>query len=241
MKVLNHILSTIESDAPVTDIVRGIYWTAVVSKFCGLSSTMLRDHTHDHADTGPLSLTGKTAAELARLCLSDDIGKASLGLAAINSLTPVDLSRCTEVNAGDILVDKSKGKDVTIVGHFPFVDKVRMAAKNLWVIEKWQKPGDYPEEDASLYLPRSDIVAITGATLINHTLEYLLELCPKTSFIMVLGPTTPLTDVLFEYGVAMISGSMVIDQQLTVTMIKQGANFRQIKRSGAIRLLVMTR
>jgi len=239
MEILNHILSAIDEDAPVVDIVRGIYWTAVVSRFCGLSSTMLRDCAHDHEDTEPVLLTGRTAVELARLSLSADIGKASLGLAAINSLIPVDLSRCTEANAGHIIMEKGRDKNVSIIGHFPFVDDLRGVTKSLWVIEKWQKPGDYPAEAAQQYLPQSDVIAISSTTLINHTLEGLLPLCPNESFTMLLGPTTPMTDALFDYGIDMISGSLVIDRPLAMTCVKEGANFRQLKRSGAIRLLTM--
>ena len=79
MEVLNHILSIIDHDAPVDDIIRGLYWTAVVSRFCGLSSTMLRDCAHDHDDTEPLLLTGKTAAELAQLSLSHRHRKSLIG------------------------------------------------------------------------------------------------------------------------------------------------------------------
>jgi len=240
MKILNDILSTIDNNAPVDDIVRGLYWTAVVSRSCGLSSTMFRDCAHDHADdVEPVDLTGRAAAELARLSLSPDIGKASLGLAAINSLISVDMSRCTEANAGHIIMEKGKNKNVSIIGHFPFVDDLKDVAKNLWVIEKWQRAGDYPEEDASRYLPQSDVIAISSTTLINHTLEGLLPLCSKASFTMLLGPTTPMTGVLFDHGINMISGSLVIDKELALTCIKQGANFRQLKRSGAIKLLTM--
>jgi uncharacterized protein len=240
MEVLNHILSVvIDDDAPVDEIIRGVYWTAVVSRFCGLSSTMLRDCIHDHEDSEPMLLTGKTAVGLARMCSSTDIEKASLGLAAINSLVSIDLSRCTEVNAADILLEKGKKKNVSIIGHFPFVDDLKNITKNLWVIEKWQKPGDYPEEDASRYLPQSDVIAISSTTLINNTLDDLLLLCPKASFVMLIGPTTPMTPVMFDHGIDVISGSLVIDQPLALTCIKQGANFRQLKRSGAIRLLAM--
>ena len=162
-----------------------------------------------------------------------------MGLAAINPLISIDLSRCTEINASHILIEKGNGKNISIVGHFPFVDDLKDVAKNLWVIEKWQKVGDYPEEDASRYLPQSDLIAITSTTLINHTLEGLLALCPSSSFIMLLGPTTPMTSVIFDHGIDMISGSMVIDQELALTCIKQGSKFRQLKRSGAIRLLAM--
>ncbi|MBN1664316.1 MAG: DUF364 domain-containing protein [Deltaproteobacteria bacterium] len=242
MEILKNILSRIEQDAVVGEILRGLYWTAVVSRFCGLSSTLFRDCDQEHTDNaGPFPLTGGNACDLAQLCLSPDIGKASLGLAAINSLVRPDSSRCTEVNAGDILMEKSRGKNVSIIGHFPFVDDLKGVAKNLWVIEKWQKPGDYPEEDAETYLPQSDIIAISSTTLINHTLEDLLPLCPEKSYKMLLGPTTPMTDILFSYGIDIISGSQVTDTDLALTYIKQGANFRQLKRSGAIKLLSMVR
>lgn len=238
MKILNAVLSILDNDAPVDDIVRGLYWTAVVSRSCGLSSTLFRDCAPDHsAGIESVPMTGRTAAELAQLALSGDIGKASLGLAAINSMIPVDPSRCTEVNAADILMERGKGRNVSVIGHFPFVDDLRKVAENLWVMEKWQKPGDYPEQDASRYLPQSDVIAISSTTLINHTLEGLLPLCPKGSLTMLLGPSTPMTDILFDYGIEMISGSLVTDEPLALTYIKRGANFRQLKRSGAIRLL----
>lgn len=240
MKILTDILSSINDDTLVDDVVRGLYWTAVTSSSCGLSSTMFRDCAHDHSDdVEPVVLIGQPAADLARFSLSPDIGMASLGLAAINSLIPIDLSQCVEINAGKIIMDKGRGKNISIIGHFPFVDDLKDVAKNLWVIEKWQRPGDYPAEDASKYLPDSDVIAISSTTLINHTLEDLLPLCPTSSFTMLLGPTTPMTPVVFDHGIDMISGSLVIDKQLALTCIKQGANFRQLKRSGAIRLLTL--
>lgn len=239
MEILDHILSTIGHDEPIDEILRGIHWTAVVSRFCGLSSTMLRDCADDHEETEPLLFDEKTAGQLARLSLSSDIGKASLGLAAINSLISIDTDQCTEVNAAEIIMEKGKGKNVSIVGHFPFVDELKEVVNNLWVIEKWQREGDYPEEDSAQYLPQSNVIAISSTTLINHTLEGLLPLCPKSSFTMLLGPTTPMTEVLFEHGIDMISGSLVVDTRRALTYIKQGANFRQLKRSGAIRLLTM--
>ncbi len=241
-EIMQHILADIKEDAVIGEIVRGLYWTALVSKFCGLSSTMFRDCDHDHSDNpGVFPLTGGSAADLAKWSLLPDIGKASLGLAAINSLVRPDESRLVDINASDILLEKGRGKNVSIIGHFPFVDDLRGVAKNLWVIEKWQQPGDHPAEDAERFLPQSDMVAISSTTLINHTLEGLLPLCPAHSFKMLLGPTTPMTKILFSHGIDVISGSMVTDTDMALTYIKQGANFRQLKRSGAIRLVSMAK
>jgi uncharacterized protein (DUF4213/DUF364 family) len=242
MDILEDIIGGLR-DETVKEVRRGLHWTAVVSRSCGLASTLMRESCQDGQREGePFGLlAGQPARELARLAASGEILNASLGLAAINSLIDVDLSRCADINAGDLLKEGGRGKNVSVIGHFPFTDELRKAAKNLWVMEKWQRPGDHPEADAETYLPRSDIVAISSTTLINHTLSGLLRLCPEKSLTVLLGPTTPMTEVLFSYGVDVISGSIVLDTELALTYISEGANFRQLKRTGAIRLITMTK
>ena len=58
---------------------------------------------------------------------------------------------------------------------------------------------------------------------------------------MLLGPTTPLTSVLFEHGIDVISGSIVTDHDTALLHIRQGANFRELKRTGSIRLVTLTK
>jgi uncharacterized protein (DUF4213/DUF364 family) len=243
MQILQTIINDIRVDAPVREIRRGIYWTAVASRYCGLSSTMIRDQCCD--DDGETDFQGSlsrlTALEIARHALSDNIAEASVGLAAINSLTDVDPSRCFEINAAELLAKKGKGKNVSVIGHFPFVDDLVAVVRNLWVMELHPRPGDFVAGDAGKFLPQSDIVAISSTTLINHTLRELLQLCPGNSIKMLLGPTTPMSEVLFDYGVDVISGSRVTDEGAVLRHISEGANFRQLKRGGGITLLNMVR
>jgi len=243
MEVLQTIINEIQIDAPVQEIRRGIHWTAVVSRHCGLSSTMIRDHCCDDEGENEFQslLSGLTALEIARYAFSDSIARASLGLAAINSLVDIDLSRCLEVNAGGLIAEKAKDKNVSVIGHFPFVDELRLISRNLWVMELHPWLEDHVAEEAEHYLPQSDIVAISGTTLINHTLSGLLQLCPDKSIKMLLGPTTPMSEILFDYGLDVISGSMVTDEALVLRHISEGANFRQLKRGGGIRLLTIMR
>jgi uncharacterized protein len=243
MEMLQAIVHDIRVDAPVREIRRGIHWTAVASRYCGLSSTMIRDHCCDDDVESDFqgSLSRLTALEIARHALSDNIAEASVGLAAINSLTEVDPSRCFEINAAELLATKGKGKNVSVIGHFPFVDDLRAVVRNLWVMELHTRPGDFAAEDAEKFLPQSEIVAISSTTLINHTLQGLLRLCPGNSVKMLLGPTTPMTEVLFDYGVDVISGSKVTDEGAVLRHISEGANFRQLKRGGGIMLLSMVR
>jgi uncharacterized protein (DUF4213/DUF364 family) len=241
MQILTDIMASLKPDSPVQEVRRGLFWTAVVSRRCGLASTMIREFCHDeHEDNGNFRpLSEMTAGELTQLCLSEDISEASLGLAAINSLIDTDISEAMEVNAGDLLMEYGTGKNISVIGHFPFTNDLRKIAENLWVIERQQRAGDYPEGDAERYLPQSDVIAISGTTLINHTLPAMLTLCPSGSIKMLLGPTTPMTPVLFDHGIDIISGSVVTDTVTALRYISEGANFRQLKRTGSVRLITL--
>ncbi len=72
---------------------------------------------------------GRSALDLARLAYSQSSLEASVGLAAINSLLEVDEARCLDVNAGDLLIERGRAKNVALIGHFPFVPRLRQAAR----------------------------------------------------------------------------------------------------------------
>lgn len=94
------------------------------------------------------------------------------------------------------------------MGHFPFIPTVRKYAKELWVIEKNPKKGDYDEAEADNLIPQADVVAITGSALATHTMEHLLELCNSRAFVIALGDTAPLSPILFDHGLDAISGTI---------------------------------
>ena len=133
---------------------------------------------------------------------------------------------------------KGAGKNVAVVGHFPFVPRLRSIAENLWVIEQHPSDGDCPARLATDLIPRADVVALTASALINHTLDSLLALCCPEAFVLILGPSTPLSPVLFDHGATMIAGSRVIDEAALLRGIGQGATFQQVT---GVRLLTFTR
>ncbi len=235
MEILNSLISSIKEDSAIHQIHVGIHWTAVVSKYCGLSSTFQDPPPHRPID-GVGNLTKKSALELAEYAKSDIQLEASMGMAALNSLIKVNEKQCVELNAFDELAKKGKGKKIAIVGHFPFIPKLRKLACTLWVLEMNLRPGDLPAEKAEEILPQADVIGITGTAFINHTVDELLKLRKRKSWVMMIGGTTPLSPVLFDYGVDLIAGSKVIDPQKAVNCISQGATFRQIE---GIRHLIM--
>jgi len=78
--------------------------------------------------------------------------------------------------------EKGKGKMIAIVGHFPFVPKRREIAKELWVIEKNPRKGDFTESEAEYLIPQADVVGITAIT--NHTWDHMLELYNSKAYVV---------------------------------------------------------
>ncbi len=245
MRIIDDLIASLKGDAPVREVRVCAFWTAVVLEDgrCGLASTL---RPEDPQCAGPAPLVPRaghllecSALELAQYAKSDSLLEASIGMAAINSLMEIDESRCVDLNAGEVILKEGTGRKVAIVGHFPFIPQVREAAEKLWVLEKRPVGGDLPAEMAAEVLPQADVAAITGTSLINHTFEGLMKLCRPDALVIVLGPTVPLSPLLFDYGVDIICGTLVANTESVLRLIGQGANFGQVKRGEGVRLLTM--
>lgn len=240
MKILDALISMLNTEARVRDIRQGLFHTGVLTHECGLAATLPRDALKQEPPMvkEPGSLLQKSALELAHLAYSESILEAAIGMATINSLIEINEEFCLELNASELIGEKGRGKKVAIVGHFPFIPKIREIVKELWVIEKNPREGDFTEDEIEHLIPQADVVGITGTALTNHTIEHLLELCNNKAYVLILGDTAPLSPVLFDYGVDAISGTKVIDPELALRCVSQGATYRQIK---GIRKLTMTK
>jgi len=238
VKILDELLATLDFDVRVKDIRQGPFQTAVVTRYCGLASTP-HEAAHHH-EVAPVPAAGtlmeKGALEVAQMAYSSSLLEAAVGMAAINSLLEVDEGGCVGLNAGDLLAERGKGKKVAVIGHFPFVAKLRQVVGTLWVIEQHPRAGDFTESEAESLVPQADVVAITGMAFTNHTIQGLLSLCRPEACVVVLGPTAPLSPVLFRYGVDAISGTRVVDPEAVLRCVAQGATFRQLT---GVRLLTM--
>lgn len=237
MNVLNDLLSKLSNDAPIRSILVGAHWTIVCSEKCGLAATLMENYPHGHAavrDVG--SLHTKTARELAEYALSDNLLEASIGVAAINSLIDYDEKQAVEVNAVEVLIENGRGRNVALIGHFPFIPQLRKSVGQLWIIEQQPTEGEYPAEAASEWLPRAEVIAITSSTLINHTIDGLLALCPSRALVIMLGPSTPLSPIMFDHGVNILAGTKVLDESAVLRSVGQGATFRQVE---GVRLLTI--
>jgi hypothetical protein len=234
------------ADAPLLEVRIGLRWTAVVAetkdgKQCGLSTTLLERHQHtgepDIPDAG--RLTGKSAAELAGWIRSEVPLRRSVGCAAINALLPQLPEHWVDDNAVNAIRRRGRDQKVVLIGDFPFASELREELGDFTVLDEHPEGQVLPARAAPEVLPDAGVVAITGMTFINQTLGDLLALCDPEAYVIILGPTTPLSPVLHQHGVDMLAGSVVRDIPAVVNALTQGGNFRQLHRAG-VRLVLQT-
>lgn len=246
MSLWADLLGTLQ-DGEVLRVCIGLHWTAVVvdiegRRQCGLASTLSKGHDHHGEPDVPEAghLEELPALALAAFASSIQSSLVSVGIAAINALMPRQPNAWVDQNAEELIASHGSGKRVALVGHFPFVPQLRARVGELIVLEKHPKAGDISASAALDVIPTADVVAITGMTLLNHTFEDILALCKSQAQVIVLGPSTPLSPVLFDYGVMWLCGSVVTDIDPVLRAVGQGANFRQVHQAG-VRLVCMSK
>ena len=145
-RILDNLLN-IPLDGDITNVLIGLHWTAVVvetngERRCGLASTLSGPyHIHGQADVPQAGqLADMTAPALVGLAGSERPILAGIGVAAINALLRPDPESLRDLNAEEVIVARGAGKKVAIIGHFPFVPRLRSQVGELWVLEQHLQP-----------------------------------------------------------------------------------------------------
>jgi uncharacterized protein (DUF4213/DUF364 family) len=219
--------------AGLLDIRIGPFWTVVNTSIGAGMASILRSESHLHgakpiADAGRLDQ--RSPLELAALLRSESVAEAAIGLAAANALLVSTVKGLTEEKAVSILRARGAGKRVAMIGHFPFADELRESCDELLVFERGlgRRDGDLGDEAIEELLPNADVVAVTATTLLNRTLQSVLAGVRDDAFVMLLGPSTPLTPALHRFGFDVLCGTVIDDPAGVLRAVEQGAVTRQI-------------
>jgi len=227
MKILKELVRNIP-EIPVDEVIVGAFTTLVkAGSRCGVSST-LRGNSPHYAPGRDKPLSTLNLREMAGLIQSEDLLQASVGMAAINAAASFHSHSYYPVKAQEIISAKGKGKVVGVIGHFPFLEKLTGASR-LLIFEKQPVNGDFHEKDIRRMLPEADVVAITGTTFINHTFEEVMEHARPDAFKIVLGPSTPFSPVLFNYGIDAVCGTRVTDFETVKQCVLEAMPVRQMR------------
>jgi uncharacterized protein len=190
-------------------------------------------------------VAGAPLDEIARLARSWNFADAALGVAALNAYHNQSarlrdwLERSGEVahgaNAFAHFRPRLAGKRVAVVGHFRGLKRLGETCE-LTILERRPQPGDVPDPACEVVLPQCDYVFITATTLINKTLPRLLALS-RGAFVVLVGPTTPLTPVWFDLGVHAIAGLSVDDVPGIWRIVQEGGKHEIFEHGGRLVLI----
>jgi len=225
--------ASVNLGATLIDLRVGPFWSVVrTSAGAGMASTLRSGNIRSGFPPipGAGSLLEKNPGELAAGLHSLSPPEASLGLATANALLGPPDGRLTEHNAEAILSDRGKGKRVAMIGHFPFSERLAASCADLWVFERGEGrfDGDLGAEMMEELLPQADVVGVTSTTIINGTLPEILDLVRPDAFVLLLGPSTPLTPRLFDFGIDLLCGTVIVNPESVFRAVEQGAVTSQI-------------
>ncbi len=236
MVCIDQLIAAVPSH-PVQDVLVGCFTTCVHARNHGLAST-LKPAAHSGfglSDAG--NLTGMDVQKLARMARSTNTLDASVGIAAINSMADLTANITRTGNARELLLEKGAGKTLGMIGHFPFVERVRNRFRATLVFELVPQPGDMEANRIPERLGEADVVALTATSLINHTFSDVMQWIRKDAFVVLLGPSTPLYPRLFDFGIDALCGSVVTDSHRAMEMMQQAAPFRKLEGIEHVMLL----
>jgi uncharacterized protein (DUF4213/DUF364 family) len=228
-------------DLFIEDVRVGTFMTAVKLSdgSVGTASTLDEENSYCHKDERdfgkftPLKIKGNKVSDLfttdKETRLISSLRTASLN--AISSKIILNgnykvIADCDPVR----LLDLSGEKTVTIVGAFQsYIERISVNGTRLFVLEldenalrPDQKRFYVPARDYARVISVSDIVIITGQTLVNKTIDDLLAAVKEGTQVIVTGPSSSLIpDVLFENKVSMIGAVRINNPDLAFEVVGQ--------------------
>lgn len=244
----------------IEKLIAGVYLTAVKlsSGYSGLASNDLSSSdncTHSRnrgfGDFTPGNFRGRKVADLFAIPEPTCFIK-TLQLAVMNALSAelMEVSKYKVVQNLDPieLIDLSEKNQVCVVGAFlSYIKKVAESNSVLKIIELNENA--VPEEYRRYFvhsnlseevISRSDVVIITGSSLANNTLDRLLEIIPRKTKVVLVGPTSGLIpDVLFSRGVDIIGATRITDSDKMLELVAEGAAGFHLFKSCATKICIL--
>ena len=218
-RLYQDLIGAIPDDVGVKKLMLGEQWAYVEAESGVGVSMMVR------GGAGP-SRIDRAASEfslrdLAALSTSWSFVEATAGVAALNAWYAAE----PQARAAGMIIDEGEndgfrvyrdlvaGKRVTVVGHFPLIERMADIC-DLTILERMPQPGDIPDPACEYIIEEQDYLFTTGITLQNKTLPRLLELAREGSTeVIMVGPSVVPSPILFDYGVVCLAGSIVLPER----------------------------
>lgn len=214
------------ADARVRRVVTGAQWVLVETDAgMGVAARQTPPAADGVEDTQRWA--GRSLRDLAAMAgQSWDALEIAVGAAALNA----HYNRPDLTGAPGNGLDLFAGVDgrVVVIGGFPQIARRMPQAR---VIDMNPQEGEFPEAACDWLLPGADAVAVTASAFANRTLPRLLRVSAGARVAMI-GPGTPLTPRLFDYGIESLAGFVAIDREAVARTIAGGGGSRDFHPHG---------
>ncbi|MCK9225228.1 MAG: DUF364 domain-containing protein [Candidatus Muirbacterium halophilum] len=162
----------------------------------------------------------------------------SIKLATINSLIeePKNLIEC---NSFDYLsYDYLKDKKISFIGHFPRAEKMRANGLDVNIIELIPREGDISWDNSHEILQKTDIIYITGHTILNNSFLEVINRTPNAQKRLMAGMSVPLHPVLMECGIDIIGTSLILEPVQMIRYWQYGGAGMKYAPPGALKTCI---
>ncbi len=228
----------VANDTLIKDVRIGLGYTIVELEDgrCGISYSFTKELGSKNCTA--LESAGALHTFKARKLLegifSYNLLDATLAIATAQALLH-DPSRDDGIDLLDLIEPNSR---VVMIGYFaPLVPVIRKKSTRFVICERSGKDGTYPDYAAYFELQQCDVALISATTLINKTIDVLLDRT-RARRVALLGPSCVMDPEIFaSTPVTHLCGSYITDAELAKMIISQGGGTQKLKvatRKGCI-------
>jgi len=213
----------------VEEVRIGLGYVAVAldKKYTGLAAILRQDlefHCGLLAKAG--TLPGTPALDLLDYLVNGrNPLERALGLATANAILSAEASH--EESDALALMNLSPKDHVVMIGLFrPLVPRIEQTGAKLTVLEKQKNrviPNIISYRSRGGILSSCSVAIITATSILNSTLENILNELGNPRWVCILGPSTPLCRNIFAgTPVTHLGGSVVLDQSRVLQIVSEG-------------------
>jgi len=222
----------------------GLRYTYVIAKdevsqkYIGLSYTPIEDIAHVSLELR--SIKELSLENLCEFVASPNYISRAVAFAALNALSvPLFCIKQRWINKdlADV-IRVNPLETVVFVGYItPLIGKIRKKANKIYILERnpFRRRDALPDTLAPRILREADKVIVSGAALINDTIDQVLNYVKKDAVIGIVGATASiLPEPLFAAGVNLIGGFRVRKDRINSVseLVKLGAGTPEIYKQG---------
>jgi uncharacterized protein (DUF4213/DUF364 family) len=195
----------------------------------------------------PGKLNQKKPGELLEWAYRPPSLEKIIGIATLNAMSQhiLQVQNPYHEIRGDLIefLKIQNSSKILFIGNIgPLIKKVGRISKNITIVEKnpkhWKVDQEHSLKQDIVQLSSEemdiDYLFCTGSSLVNDTLEKILEIFKKkVKKIILIGPSASmLPDILFDYGIDLIGGMRFFDSDSAIRVLQEGGGTKVFKSFG---------